>query len=190
MGILNRSLLFVYTLFFGIMCAGIVALCLHIVPERVVLNEYDYLVNQWQTGAAAGVLLLLSIHLLLCSFSGSKSREINAKELLVVQGETGQVNVSLAAIRDMAERLAASVHGVRTAKTRAVVEHRRSEGDFLKLDIRLEIGAERSIAAISDDVRSQVGRYVAQAAGIDNLELAVSVQSIASGVSVKKRRIK
>ena len=43
MGILNRSLLFVYTLFFGVLCAGIVALCLHIVPERVVLNEYDYL---------------------------------------------------------------------------------------------------------------------------------------------------
>ena len=85
MGILNRSLLFVYTLFFGILCAGIVALCLHIIPERVVFNEYEYLVNQWQTGAVAGVFLLLSIHLLLCSFSGSRNREINAKELLVVQ---------------------------------------------------------------------------------------------------------
>ena len=86
MGILNRSLLFVYTLFFGVLCAGIVALCLHIVPERVVLNEYDYLANQWQTGAVAGVFLLVSIHLLLCSLSGSRSKEINAKELLVVQG--------------------------------------------------------------------------------------------------------
>lgn len=190
MGILNRSLLFVYTLFFGILCAGIVALCLHIVPERVVLNEYEYLSSQWQTGAVAGVFLLLSIHLLLCSFSGSKSREISTRELLVVQGATGQVNVSLAAIREMAERLAGSVHGVRTAKAKASVEHRRGEGDFLKLDIRLEVGQERGIAAISDDIRSQVGSYLTQAAGIDNVELAVSVQSIVSGVSVKKRRIK
>ena len=190
MGILNRSLLFVYTLFFGILCAGIVALCLHIIPERVVFNEYEYLVNQWQTGAVAGVFLLLSIHLLLCSFSGSRNTEINAKELLVVQGATGQVNVSLAAIRDMAERIASGVHGVRMAKAKAVVEQRKGEGDFLKLDIRLEIGQERGIAAISDDIRSQVGGYVTQAAGIDNVELAVSVQSIASGVSVKKRRIK
>ena len=190
MGILNRSLLFVYTLFFGVLCAGIVALCLHIVPERVVLNEYDYLANQWQTGAVAGVFLLVSIHLLLCSLSGSRSKEINAKELLVVQGATGQVNVSLAAIRDMAERLSASVNGVRMAKAKALVERRKDEGDFLKLDIRLEIGQERGIAAISDDVRTQVGRYVTQAAGIDNVELAVSVQGIASGVAVKKRRIR
>lgn len=189
MGILNRSLLFVYTLFFGVLCAGIVALCLHIVPERVVLNEYYYLANQWQTGAVAGVFLLVSIHLLLCSLSG-RSKEINAKELLVVQGATGQVNVSLAAIRDMAERLSASVHGVRMAKAKALVERRKDESDFLKLDIRLEIGQERGIAAISDDVRTQVGRYVTQAAGIDNVELAVSVQGIASGVAVKKRRIR
>ena len=108
----------------------------------------------------------------------------------MVQGATGQVNVSLAAIRDMAERIASGVHGVRMAKAKAVVEQRKGEGDFLKLDIRLEIGQERGIAAISDDIRSQVGGYVTQAAGIDNVELAVSVQSIASGVSVKKRRIK
>ena len=140
--------------------------------------------------AVAGVFLLVSIHLLLCSLSGSRSKEINAKELLVVQGATGQVNVSLAAIRDMAERLSASVHGVRMAKAKALVERRKDEGDFLKLDIRLEIGQERGIAAISDDVRTQVGRYVTQAAGIDNVELAVSVQGIASGVAVKKRRIR
>ena len=84
----------------------------------------------------------------------------------------------------------ASVHSVRMAKAKALVERRKDEGDFLKLDIRLEIGQERGIAAISDDVRTQVGRYVTQAAGIDNVELAVSVQGIASGVAVKKRRIR
>ena len=94
------------------------------------------------------------------------------------------------AVRDMAERIAAGVHGVRQAKAKALVEHRRDEGDFIKLDIRLEVGQERSVTAISDDIQSQVNRYVTQIAGIDNVEVAVSVQSIASGVSVKKRRIK
>lgn len=190
MGIINRILLFVYTLFFGVLCAGIAGLCLHIVPERVVVNEYEYLVSQWQTGAVAGVFLLISIHLLLCSVSGRKTKEVRSGELLVIQGNAGQVNVSLAAVRDMAERIAAGVHGVRQAKAKALVEHRRDEGDFLKLDIHLEVGQERSVTAISDDIQSQVNRYVTQIAGIDNVEVAVSVQSIASGVSVKKRRIK
>ena len=138
----------------------------------------------------AGGFLLVSIHLLLCSVSGRKSKEIKSGELLVIQGAAGQVNVSLAAVRDMAERIAGGVHGVRQAKAKALVEHRGDEGDFLKLDIRLEVGQERSVAAISDDIRCQVDRYVTRIAGIDNVEVAVSVQSIASGVSVKKRRIK
>lgn len=190
MGIINRILLFVYALFFGALCAGAAGLCLHIVPERVFFNEYEYLVNQWQTGAVAGVLLLVSIHLVLCSFASSGKKTVSSGEVLVVQGTEGQVNVSLEAIRDMAERLAAGVHGVRQAKARAFVERRRDEGDFLKLDMRLGIGQERGVAAISDDVRLQLDRYVTQVAGIDNVEVAVSVQSIASGVSVKKRRIK
>lgn len=190
MGIINRILLFVYALFFGVICAGAGALCLHIVPERVFFNEYEYLVNQWQTGAVAGMLLLVSIHLVLCSFSGRKNKRVNAGDVLVVQGAEGEVSVSLEAIRDMAERLAAGVHGVRQAKAKAFVERRGDEGDFLKLDIRLEVGQERGVAGISDDVRLQLDRYVTQVAGIDNVEVAVSVQSIASGVSVKKRRIK
>lgn len=188
MGIINRILLFAYALFFGAVCAGAAGLCLHIVPERVFFNEYEYLVNQWQTGAVAGVLLLVSIHLILCSFAGSGKNTVSSGDVLVVQGTVGQVSVSLEAIRDMAERLAAGVHGVRQA--RAFVERRRDEGDFLKLDMRLGIGQERGVAAISDDVRLQLDRYVTQVAGIDNVEVAVSVQSIASGVSVKKRRIK
>ena len=74
MGIFNRCLLFIYTLVMGAVCAGIAALCLHAFPDRVLLNEYEYFVNQWQTAAAAGVGLLLSIHLLLCSFARSSKR--------------------------------------------------------------------------------------------------------------------
>lgn len=190
MGFLNRCLLFVYTLFFGLVCIGVICLWAHLLPDRVLLNEYEYLLSQWQTPAVAAVIALLSIHLLFCSLSGKGSKKINAHELLIVNGGNGQVNVSLAAIRGMAEKLAASVHGVREAKVKSFVERRKDEGDFLKLDVRIEVGPERVIADISDEIRTRVGKYVTQTAGIENVELAVSVESIASGVSVKKRQIK
>ena len=190
MGFFNRCLLFVYTLFFGLVSAGVAALCLHLVPDRVLLNEYEYCMSQWQTGAVAGVLLLVSLHLLLCCFDRSKSREVHAKELLVLQGKTGQVNVSLSAIRNMAEAMAANVRGVRQAKVSTVVEHRKDQGDFLKLSLKLEIGQERNIQELSDDVRHALSAYLVQTAGIHDVDIDISVQTIAGGVSVKKRRIR
>lgn len=147
------------------------------------------MMEQWQTGVVAGALFLVSVHLLFCSFASGKAKEVHAKELLVVQGATGQVNISLSAIREMAERMATNVHGVREAKIKSVVERRKDEGDFLKLDVRIVVGPERNIAAISDDIRSHIGKYIAESIGIQGFEVAVSVQSIASGVNVKKRRV-
>ena len=70
MGVVNRILLFFYALFFGAVSIGVILLVLHAVPERVLSNEYQYAVAQWQTGVIAGVVFLISIHLLFCSFSG------------------------------------------------------------------------------------------------------------------------
>lgn len=190
MGIVNRGILFVYTLFFGLASLGIIALGLHIVPDRVLLNEYEYIMGQWQTIAVVAVVFLLSLHLLLCSFARSRSKEIHAKDLLVLQGRQGQVSVALSAIRDIAASMAGNIRGVRSAQVKTVVQHRQEEGDFLQLDVRITVGQERNIGEISDDIRSQLGEYLTHRAGIENAEIAVSVQSIVSGVSVQKRKIK
>lgn len=189
MGIFNRGLLFVYTLFFGLLCVGVVCICVQLIPERVLLNEYEYLVHQWQTPVTAGAIAGISLHLFLCSLSGSRNRQINAKELLLVQGQEGQVAVSMAAIRDSAVRLASEIRGVRKAKVSTKVERRKEEGDFLKLDISLEVGQERPVADISDEVRRQLGGYLANTVGVADAELSVSVQSIIGGVAVKKRHV-
>ena len=189
MGIFNRCLLFVYTLAMGTVCAGIAALCLHAFPDRVLLNEYEYFVNQWQTAAAAGVGFLLSLHLLLCSFARS-SNQVNAKDILLVNGAEGQVSVSLSAIRNMAESMAAKVRGVQQAKARSLVEHRKGKGDFLKLELALEVSQERNIPELSDEVRQQLSRYLVEIAGVDDVEIKISVQGIANGIAVKKRRIR
>lgn len=189
MGIFNRGLLFIYTLLVGAFCAGMVTLCLHVVPDRVLLNEYEYFVNQWQTAAAAGVGILLSLHLLLCSFDRS-NKQVNAKDLLLINGGTGQISVSLAAIRNMAESMAMKIRGVQQAKVKSRVEHRKEQGDFLKLELSLEVSQERNIPELSDELRQQLAKYLVEVAGIDDVDIKISVQSIASGVTVKKRRIK
>ena len=68
MGAINRTLLFFYTLFFAAVSIGVILIVAHVIPDRILLNEYQFLSNSWQTGVAAGAVFLLSIHLLLCCF--------------------------------------------------------------------------------------------------------------------------
>ena len=190
MGVFNRFLLFLYTLLFGVVSLGVILLVFNVVPERVVLNEYQFAITQWQTAAVAGVVLLISIHLMFCSFGGKSSKEINSGDILLIHGTEGEVNVSVTAIREMVERIAAGVRGVREAKVKATVERNKEKGDSLGLDVKLEVGQERSIANISDEVRSQSSKYLTEIACISSFDVVVSVQSISSGVVVKKRRLK
>ncbi|MCR5175850.1 MAG: alkaline shock response membrane anchor protein AmaP [Anaerovibrio sp.] len=190
MGIINRVLLFFYSLFFGIFCLGVVLLVFNIVPERVLLNEYQYAVAQWQTGAVAGVVFLISIHLFFCSFSGKGNKDTSSGDIILVHGNAGEVNVSLNAVKMMIERISTGVRGVRDVKVKSVLRHDKEKGDYLMLDIKINVGQERSIAAISDDIRTQAGKYLSEIACINNYEVAVSVAEIVSGVVVKKKRLK
>ena len=53
MGVVNRGLLFLYTLFAGLVSLGVVLVYLQVLPERILLNEYQYLMHQWQTAGVA-----------------------------------------------------------------------------------------------------------------------------------------
>ena len=56
MGAINRTLLFFYTLFFAAVSIGVILIVAHVIPDRILLNEYQFLSNSWQTGVAAGAV--------------------------------------------------------------------------------------------------------------------------------------
>ena len=189
MGIINRALLFLYTLFIGLLSLGVILVWFQVLPERVLLNEYQYIMGQWQTSVAAGAMLVLSIHLIFCCFASSNVKEVNAKDIMVVKGENGEVNVSLLAIKNMAEHIVKNINGVNDAKAKVRVEHRKNEGDFLKLQLKLTMGAEGHVPAVSDIIREKLDKYIRQNVGLDNCDLTIEVQNIVSGVHVKKGRV-
>lgn len=188
MGVFNRIILFLYTLCFGVLSLGIALLVTKVVPERLILNEYQFLVSQWQTGVVAGVLFLISLHLFLCSFS-FKSHKTTG-DVLVVRGRDGEVNVAMSALRDTIVRLSNGVVGVRESKVKTAVVKNDEQEEKLTMDIRLEIGQERAIGDISDEIRGCVGDYMRQQVGLDDFDIAIAVDSISSNVAVKKRKLR
>ena len=184
MGIINRFLLFLYTLFIAVLSIGVILLVVKLVPEQYVINEYQYLAAQWQTAAGALLFFLLSIHLLCCSlFNGSK------EQVILVNTDSGSVQVTLEAVREMINRLSDSTVGVRESKTVCQVRHGKENDDKLEITLKLIIGQDRNIGLISDDIRGKIDQHMKHLVGISAYELKIEVESIAGGVAVKKRRV-
>ena len=102
MGLINRFLLCLYTLSFAVLALGVAALVLQLVPERYIWNEFQFLEAQWQTGAVAFVVFLLSIHLLAVSLTGAGKKAAFDKEVILVHGGSGDVRVAVAAVQSLA----------------------------------------------------------------------------------------
>lgn len=189
MGIINRFLIFLYTLFIAVLSIGVILLVVKLVPEQYVINEYQYLAAQWQTAAGALLFFLLSIHLLCCSlFNGSKE-QVSRNDIILVNTDSGSVQVTLEAVREMINRLSDSTVGVRESKTVCQVRHGKENDDKLEITLKLIIGQDRNIGLISDDIRGKIDQHMKHLVGINAYELKIEVESIAGGVAVKKRRV-
>ena len=190
MGAINRTLLFFYTLFFAAVSIGVILIVAHVIPDRILLNEYQFLSNSWQTGVAAGAVFLLSIHLLLCCFDRKAEKYSSSKDIVLVQGAAGDVQVSMEAIQDMIQRHSTSVNGVREAQVKcSLVPASDDKGERIKADIRITVGQDKRISNITDEINKRVSDGIADVVGVNDFDIVISVQDIVSGVVTKKRRV-
>ena len=188
MGIINRFILFLYTLFFAVLSLGVGALVLQVVPEHAVWNEFQYASAQWQTGAAAAVLFLLSIHLLGCSFASSgKGRE--EREVILVHAETGDVRVAVEAVRNMVDKIARTMPGVRDVNVKAASVRKKENEASVRIVLKLVLGQEANVAAVSDRLRAEIGRQLEETVGIADFSLEISVADISNAPLARKQRV-
>jgi len=90
MGIINRVLLFFYTIGIALLSLGAALFCLQVVPAAYVWNEFLYLSGRWETGAVALVMFLVSIQLFGLTFSSGKKTRYD-KEAVVIHDGAGPV---------------------------------------------------------------------------------------------------
>lgn len=191
MGFINRFLLLIYALAVACLSLGVAVLALHIVPESMLLNEYRYLMGpqQWSVVAGGIVVFFLSIHLIGCSFS-LNSTERTGGELLVLHGKAGDVSVSLGAVHHLVEQTVQTVSGVRSLKARIFTVKKTAKSEpQLALRLALVIGKEANAAAVSDDIRAEIRRYMQDTLGIDELSLEIVVEDISNAPLAKKKRV-
>lgn len=190
MGIINRVLLFFYTIGIALLSLGVVVLCLQIVPANYVWNEFLYLCGRWETAAVAFLIFVISIQLFGLSFAGTAKKVRHDKEALIIHGEMGDVRVAVEAVKNLVDKTARCVHGVRDVKARVTAEVPKSSPTAtatVQIELRLVIGQENNVAKISDEIQKQVTRHLQDFIGLQDFGLKIVVDDISKAAPTKQR---
>ena len=190
MGVINRFFLFLYALAGILLAIGISAAAFQVLPEHYVQDVYTLFMEQWEaTAAALAILFLLGIHFLVYSLMGSSQHVREEKEVILVHGESGDVKVAVEAVRSMIEKVTRMISGVRDAKIRVQAVQDAGADTAVKIGIRIVIGQEQNVAAVSDDIRKVVGQHLEQTVGVRNFTLDIAVDGISNAAVTKKQRV-
>ncbi len=189
MGIINRVLLFFYTIGIALLSLGAALFCLQVVPAAYVWNEFLYLSGRWETGAVALVMFLVSIQLFGLTFSSGKKTRYD-KEAVVIHGAMGDVRIAIEAIKNLVDKTARSVHGVRDVKERVTAEVSKSSpaaDPVVHIKLRVILGQENNAAAVSDEIQKKIREQLTNFVGLRDVDIEITVENIANTATAKQR---
>lgn len=187
MSVINRIILFFYALAFGAISILTMVLFARFIPDAQIWNEFLYLCSRMETVVVAVVIFICSLYLLIQSLS-THSNDVSA---VIVQGKMGEVNISLTALKDMADKIARSITGVRDVKVRLKMTKAPTKDKTLipNFKLKLIVGEESNIVSISDEIKQQLDIYLNKYIGIEKAKIDINVESISNNSTNNKKRV-
>ncbi|WP_017815281.1 MULTISPECIES: alkaline shock response membrane anchor protein AmaP [Paenibacillus] len=174
--IMDRLLLFIYSLSIGILSVLAILLLSGQVPmELDYRNEQTLYIT---VIAVAVILFLLSIRFFYVSIRTERGH-LNAVHQ---RTEFGDIQISLETIENMALKAAERTRGVRDVKTRVrVVE------SGLEIMIRAIVDGEHSIPGLSEEMQKSIQKQIEDITGIPVSSVAVYIANIVQSPAFKSR---
>ena len=189
MGIINRFLLFFYTLFFALLSLGLIVLCTGIIPIDDLWNNALYMLSRFETIGAAVVIFLLSIELMGNCFSVKKDSDLG-NEGIIVHGNNGEVHITKNAVLDVTNRLCHNMPGVYDTKIKVKFLKKANHIEMsTQLKIRLIIGQEYDAIRMSDELQKNIKDQLSSYMSLNDVAIDIIVDSVSDSSSVKKRRV-
>lgn len=172
MGPLDRGILLVYTSTITLLFLAITA---YLAGWREPLVELQR--EAAQPGQREILWLLVGAYVLMGArlFWKGLVVERNKKQAVVQDGELGDVRVSLPAIESLAEKVTASLQGVRDVRARVVPSPKG-----INIHMNISVAPEINVPTLSRDIQQQVRDSVLNVVGIGIQEVRVAVESFVS----------
>lgn len=174
--ILDRLLLFIYSLSIGVICVFAILLMSGLVPSPGELLDAATL--QITIIVVAVVLFLLSIRFFYIAIHRDRSQVPSIDQ----RTEYGDIQISVETIENLCLKAASRVKGVKDLKARIHV----SEAG-LEIMIRAVVDGDASIPNMTSDVQKQVHDYLQETTGIPVANVAVYIANVAQSSAIKSR---
>jgi len=174
--IMDRLLLFIYSLSIGVISVVAILLLSGAVPYHLTFAQEQQLVLAGIIIAA--VLFLLSIRF----FYISVRRDRSTLNSIDQRTEFGDIQISVETIENLCLKAASKVRGVKDLKSRIKVSQ-----SGLEIAIRAVVDGEESIPALTTEVQKQVHDFVEETTGIPVSSVSVYIANVVQAPSFKSR---
>ncbi len=186
MGIVSRFFLLLYVLVVISVVVIFAGVCLQLIPKQIWQTYLNYILIQQETLVALAIMLFFSLYFLGFAFSSSKKDLKATGEILLKEGEPGEVKVAVEAINHIIERAALSVNGVREAKVDII----KQKGEVpIAIKLTIVMGQGHSAPVVSEAAVNAIDKAVFTALQIGGIPVDVSVRDITNAVIERKQRV-
>ena len=185
MGIVSRFFLLLYVLVVGAAVVIFAGVCLQLIPKQIWQTYLNYILIQKETLIILAVMLFFSLYFLGVAFSSKKNPRA-VGEIILKEGEPGEVKVAVAAIRHITERAALSLSGVREAEV--VINTQKGEVP-IAIKVTIILGQGHTAPVVSEAVVNAIDRTIFNTLQMGGVPVDISVKDITNAVVERKQRV-
>lgn len=182
--IVDKFLLFLYSLFIGLAAVVVLLAVVGGIPNHVVGSFFHdvYVENsvlQIPIIIVSGIVILISLRFFVVSIrrnSGANAPSIDQRT------DFGEIRISLETIENLALKAVNRQRGVKDIRTRI-----RIGENGLDITIRTVVDGESSIVELTEEIQRSVKEHVEEIAGIPVANVAVFVANVVQPTAIKSR---
>lgn len=183
MNLFDRFILTIYSFALLVLSIAAIGVMLQLVP----MDFFSALTYRMTTPGlnipyliVAAIFVLISFRFFLSAFTMKRKREEKA---ILQRSDIGEIRISLATIRSIAERIARRIKGVRDLKTTV-----KTKDQLNSITLHVTVDGETSIPEMTAKLQSDVKEQVEAVTGIDVAEVSVIITEVAAAASTTARR--
>lgn len=178
MGIFDRIILTIYTVVIMLFSVAIVAIALKPVSSELLWTSLQlYISGKWEAALVGFVFFLISVRLLVTGVTPGKGRQT-----IIQETSLGQVQIALAAVENLVQKVTRQIKGVRSVKTYIV-----NTDQGICIHLKAVVSPESSIPSISDEIQNRVKNYINHVVGTQVADIRIFVEDISNEVGGKPR---
>lgn len=171
MGIFDRIILTIYTFSLTFISAAFVALAVGWRAPLIYIEQgLDHPQGRWAIGLAGAIVFIASVRLLYFGFR----RRGFGPSAVILDGELGEVRISLAAVESLVARVAREQRGVREVRSLADLS-----GGRISVYLRTWVSPEASIPDLSVHLQREIARQVRHVTGAEVDQVRIDVVNLA-----------